>query len=121
MTIRTFLAGDEAAQVSIYNEVAASFPRFKPATLDEVRRKMKGAHFDPSLRFYAVTAGRVVGYTACQPSGRISFPWCRKGYEQNALPLLEQAEAALRSRGVPTAFAAYRADWPQVCNFFQEN
>src|SRR5262249_51646942 len=34
MTIRTFQPGDDAVQVSIYNEAAADLPKFKPATID---------------------------------------------------------------------------------------
>ena len=54
MEIRTFRPGDDAAQVSIYNEAAADLPKFKAATLDEVRRRSRAAEFDPSTRFVAV-------------------------------------------------------------------
>src|SRR5260370_747651 len=47
MTIRTFQSGDEAGQVSIYNEACAHLPRFKPATLDEVRRRCRAPDFNP--------------------------------------------------------------------------
>src|SRR5688572_1622067 len=46
MTIRTFQAGDEVAQVSIYNEAAAALPKFKPASIDEVRRRLRDPEFD---------------------------------------------------------------------------
>ena len=39
MKIRTYAPGDDGAQVSIYNEAAATLPKFKAATLDEVRRR----------------------------------------------------------------------------------
>ena len=45
MTIRTFRPGDDIAQVSIYNEAAASLPKFKPATVDEIRRRTRAADF----------------------------------------------------------------------------
>ena len=54
MSIRIFQPGDEAAQVSIYNEASADLPKFKPATLDEVRRRHRGSDFDPTARFFAI-------------------------------------------------------------------
>ena len=117
MTIRTFEPGDDAAQVSIYNEAAADFPKFKPATLDEVRRRWRGAENDPGTRFFAVEGGLTVGYTVFHANGRVSFPWCRKGHEKHAEPLLEAALAEMRRRGLATAFAAYRADWKAPCDF----
>ena len=54
MTIRNFQSGDEAAQVSIYNEATAALPKFKPATLDEVRRRCRAADFDVGSRFFAI-------------------------------------------------------------------
>jgi hypothetical protein len=121
MTIRTFEAGDDAAQVSIYNESAQELPKFKPATLDEVRRRLRGPDGDPSSRFFAVADGRPVGYATFQVSGRVSFPWCRKDHEQNAEPLFEAVLQAMRQRGMKRAFAAYRADWPAVGEFFLQH
>src|ERR1700688_2458020 len=118
MTIRTFTAGDDAAQVSIYNEAAADLPKFKPITLDELRRRLRGPDFDPGTRFFAVEGGRPVGYASFHLNGRISFPWCRKGREQWAEPLLDAVLQAMQARGLPTAFAAYRIDWPAQCEFF---
>jgi hypothetical protein len=103
MTIRTYAAGDEAAQVGIYNEAAADLPKFKPATLDEVRRRVKAHDFDPTTRLYAVQSGRPVAYITFAASGRIGYPWCRKGAEQWAEPLLEAVLNALRQRGIPKA------------------
>ena len=119
MTIRTFQAGDDVTQVSIYNEAAADLPRFKPATLDEVRRRLRGPDFDPSTRFYALADGRPVGYATFSDSGRVSFPWCRKGHEAFATPLMQAVLDAMRGRGYRSAFAAYRADWPAALAFFE--
>src|SRR5262245_59517767 len=98
MTIRTFEAGDDAAQVSIYNEAAQELPKFKPATLDEVRRRLRGPDGHPASRFFAVAEGRPVGYATFSASGRVSFPWCRKGHEQFAQPLFEAVLQAMRQR-----------------------
>src|SRR5262245_52118245 len=118
MTIRTFEAGDDAAQVSIYNEAAGELPKFKPASLDEVRRRLRAPDFDPGSRFFAIAGGVPVGYCTFQANGRVSFPWCRKGHESNALPLLDATLQAMRQRGLNKAFTAYRADWPAVGEFF---
>jgi hypothetical protein len=119
MTIRTFQAGDDIAQVSIYNEAAGALPRFKPATLDEVRRRLRGPDFDPTARFYALANGRPVGYATFSAAGRVGFPWCRKGHEAMAAPLLDAVLDGMRQRGLKSAFAAYRADWPSVRAFFE--
>jgi hypothetical protein len=116
--LRTFLPGDDVEQVSIYNEAASALPRFKPATLDEVRRRLRAADFDPTTRLYAVEKGRPVGYITFSDSGRIGYPWCRKGRENHAEPLFEQALVAMRQRGLGRAFAAYRGDWEPVWQFF---
>jgi hypothetical protein len=119
MTIRTFQAGDEVAQVSIYNEAAAALPKFKAATIDEVRRRLRDRDFDPLTRFYAVAGGKPVGYATFQGNGRVSFPWCRKGHEAFAEPLLEHTLDAMKRRGMSSAFAAYRSDWPEQLAFLQ--
>lgn len=119
MTIRTFQAGDEVAQVSIYNEAAGELPKFKPATIDEVRRRLRDRDFDPQTRFYAIANGKPVGYTTFNNSGRVSFPWCRKGHEAFAVPLLERVLGAMKQRGMSGAFAAYRADWQAQLAFLQ--
>jgi hypothetical protein len=118
MTIRTFTAGDDAAQVSIYNEAAAELPKFKPATLDEVRRRLRGPDFDPVTRLFAVEGGRPVAYVAFHANGRVSCPWCRKDAERWQGPLLGAALDAMKQRGLPAAFAVYRADWQPVRDFF---
>src|SRR5437879_158263 len=111
MTIRAYQGGDEVAQVRIYNESAAALPKFKPATVDEVRRRMRGPDFDPSSRFYAVADGRPVGYATFQPNGRVSFPWCLEGHEQFTGPLLDHVLEVMRQQGLRRAWAAYRTDW----------
>jgi hypothetical protein len=117
--IRTYQPGDEAAQVAIYNEATAALPKFKAATLDEVRRRMQDPRFDPSTHFYAVEGGHVIGYAAFQPNGRVSYPWCRKGCESTAEPLFQHLIQAMVRRGLKKAFAAYRSDWTAVGAFFQ--
>jgi hypothetical protein len=100
--------------VSIYNEAAAELPKFKPATLDEVRRRCAGPDFDPGTRLFALdSAGQPVGYAAFHANGRVSFPWCRPGHETAAEPLLGRVLEAMRARGIHRVFAAYRGDWPQ--------
>jgi hypothetical protein len=121
MDIRTFQPGDDAAQVSIYNEAAGELPKFKPATLDEVRRRAQAADYDPSARFLALEAGRPVAYASFHANGRISYPWQRKGHEAAAQPLLEHVLQTMRQRGLTRAFAAYRADWPAQLDFFRNN
>lgn len=118
MSIRTFQPGDDVAQVSIYNEAAGALPRFKAATVDEVRRRCRAADFDPTMRLYALVAGRPVGYVSFQGNGRVSYPWCRKGHEHHADPLFQHALEAMRQRGIHRAFAAYRTDWPDLRDFF---
>ena len=118
MTIRTFQPGDDAAQVGIYNEAAANLPKFKPATLDEIRRRIRASEFDPGTRFFAEEGGPPVGYATFHANGRVSFPWCRRGHERHAEALFEAVLEEMRRRGMPTAFAAYRADWKGSCDFF---
>jgi hypothetical protein len=118
MTIRSFEPGDDAAQVSIYNEAAAELPKFKPATLDEVRRRGRAPEFDRSTHFVALRDGKPVGYAAFHANGRVSYPWCRKGQEEQSGPLFERVLAEMRRCGLPRAFAAYRPDWPAQKDFF---
>lgn len=121
MRIRNYQSGDEAAQAEIYNEAAAVLPRFKPARVEEVARRCRAAEFDPATRFYAEENGRVVGYAVFHPNGRVSYPWCRRGFETAAQPLFEAVVDALRQRRPPRAFAAYRGDWPEHEAFFLRN
>jgi hypothetical protein len=118
MTIRTFEPGDEFIQVSIYNEACADLPKFKPATLEDVRRRRQSPDFEPAAHFYALENGSVVGYAHFLANGRVNYPWCRKGQEQHARALFEAVLNAMRQRGMKKAFAAYRADWTLQGEFF---
>jgi hypothetical protein len=118
VNIRNYQAGDEAAQAAIYNEAAADLPKFKPCTSEEVRRRCKARDYDPGTRFYAEEGGQVVGYATFHANGRVSFPWARKGHEAVGEPLFQAVVAAMRSRGMKLAFAAYRTDWPAQAAFF---
>src|SRR6266436_7999903 len=82
VNIRTFQSGDERTQAALYNAVAFALPGFKPASEDEVKRRTRARGFDPAVRFYAEEGGQVVGYCTLEPGqARISYPWCRKGFE----------------------------------------
>jgi hypothetical protein len=119
--IRTYHAGDEHAQVAIYNAAAGPLPKFKPATLHEVQRRIRARDFDPSTRFYAEANGQVVGYCVIQPNGRVGYPWTLPGHTAHAEPLLAAALAALAQRGVQRPFTAYRGDWPAINQFFVDH
>jgi hypothetical protein len=118
VNIRTYQPGDETAQVAIFNEVAADLPKFKPATVEEVRRRHKDRDFDAGTHFYAEEGGRVVGYVVYHANGRVGYPWCARGYESLAEPLFQHVLQAMRQRGLTAAFAAYRGDWPVQTQFF---
>jgi len=118
--IRTFQPGDDAAQVAIYNEAAGGLPKFKPATVADVARRTAAPDFDPSMRFFAIEGGQPVAYVVFNRNGRISFPWCRKGHEELAVPLFQYMVKEMVKRGHKKAFAAYRGDWPQVLDFFRQ-
>jgi len=119
VTIRNYQPGDETAQMAVYNETAQSLPKFKPASPTEVLRRVRAHGFDPKSRFYAEEGGKVVGYASFQDNGRVSYPWCLPGHESAAEPLFKAALDGLRRKGVRRAFAAYRADWPGVLDFFR--
>lgn len=121
MPIRNYQPGDEAAQVRIYNTMAATLPAFKPATCDEVERRYRTVDPDPAAKFYAVEDGEVVGYAVFNPNGRISYPWCLPGSQALREPLLDAVLDALRRRGQQEAWAAYRADWGPVLAFFDDH
>jgi hypothetical protein len=118
VNIRTYQPGDDAIQAAIFNEAAADLPRFKPATADDVGRRARALDFDPTTRLYAVADNQPVAYVAFQPTGRIGFPWCRKGYESAGEPLFQAALERLKVRGLKRVFAAYRTDWTAQREFF---
>jgi hypothetical protein len=117
--IRTFQLGDESEQAAIFNEAAGELPRFKPATSDEVARRCQAPGFDAGTRFFALEGNRPIGYATFHPSGRVSYPWCRKGFEKAADPLFRKVLDTMAERGLKTAFAAYRADWVAQKEFFR--
>jgi hypothetical protein len=121
MLIRTYQPGDEQAQARVYNTAAGSLPAFKPASPDEIARRSRGGEADPGSRFYAVADDDVVGYAVFCASGRISYPWCLPGAEDVRQPLLDAVLREMNRRGMPEAWAAYRADWSAVLDFLQTN
>jgi hypothetical protein len=121
MEIRTYLPGDEADQVSIYNEAAADLPRFKPATLDEIRRRGRAADYDLTAHLLALEGTQPIGYAGFHTNGRVSYPWCRRGHEAATQPLFDAVLQRMKARRIGRAFAAYRADWPTQQAFFQTN
>src|SRR5947209_7911310 len=98
--IRTYQPDDEAAQVAVYNEAAAEFPKFKPAGVEEIRRRCKAKDYDPEANFFAVEGGKVVGYAHFHANGRVSFPWTLKGHDSAADPLFQAVLHAMRGRGM---------------------
>lgn len=121
MKIRTFQPGDEVTQAALFNVAAYPLPGFKPATTEDVRKRTRGRGFDPISRFYAEEGGQVVGYCALEPEqGRISHPWCKKGFEAAAGPLFDAAVQFGRERGLKRLFAAYRGDWQPVLQFLTD-
>jgi hypothetical protein len=120
MRIRSFQPGDEGVQVAIYNEAAAELPKFKPATVQEVQRRVRGPDFDPGLRFFAEDAGKVVGYVTGNRNGRVSFPWYKKGFDHVGAALFEHLLDAMKQKGHRKLFAAYRGDWPTITQFFEK-
>ena len=113
--------GDEQAQAHIYNTAAGSLPAFKPATPDEIARRSQGADADPGSRVYAVEDGEILGYAVFCANGRISYPWCLPGAEDVREPLLQAVLNEMKHRGMPEAWAAYRADWSGVLDFLRSH
>ena len=121
MIIRTFQPTDADTQAAIYNAAAGRLPGFKSATAEEVRRRTSASGFDPGTRFYAEDDGTVVGYCAFDAdTGRVSYPWCRPGHEKLAYQLFGAVIAAMAHRGIERAFAAYRAEWADQLEFFED-
>src|SRR5262245_37301651 len=88
--IRTYQAGDETAQVEIYNAATAGLPGFKPATIEEVTRRYRAPDFDPESKLYAEVDGRILGYVSFSSNGRMSVPWYVPDGAGFSQPLLEQ-------------------------------
>ncbi|WP_406700413.1 hypothetical protein V5E97_16525 [Singulisphaera sp. Ch08] len=120
MVIRQYQPGDEEAQARIYNDVAGRLPNFKPATAAEIARRHQVSGSLATSTFYAVEAGEIVGYAVFDLNGRISYPWCLPGHESAQRPLLETVLGAMKGLGLPTAWAAYRADWTGVLDDLHE-
>lgn len=120
MNIRNFRPGDESVQVALYNEAAGQLAKFKPASEQEVQRRVRARDFDPASRFYSEENGRVVAYANYNPNGRVSYPWAAPGFEHVAKPLFEHMLQQMAAKGHRKIFAAYRADWPVVLEFFKQ-
>jgi hypothetical protein len=119
MRIRTYQPGDEQAQARIYNTAGGSLPAFKPADPEEIARRYQGDDTDPGSRLYAEVDGEVVGYAVFCGNGRVSYPWCLPEAVEAREPLLDAVLAEMGRRGLPEAWAAYRADWSAVLEFFR--
>jgi hypothetical protein len=119
VNIRTFRQGDEVHQVAIYNEAVSTLPRHKPATTQDVLRRVTARDFDPTMRFFALDGEQPVAYALFNPNGRVSYPWCRKGHEGLAEPLFQHTLRTMQQRGFRKAFTAYRGDWATVLEFFR--
>jgi hypothetical protein len=121
VNIRTFKPGDEVVQATLFNVTAYSLPGFKPATAEDVKKRTRGRGFDATSRFYAEEGGQVVGYCTLEPEqGRVSYPWCKKGFESAAGPLFDAALQSAKDRGLTKVFAAYRRDWQPVLQFLAD-
>ena len=60
-----------------------------------------------------------MGYAVFCESGRISYPWCLPGAEDVREPLLDAVLLEMNRRGMPEAWATYRADWSAVLEFLR--
>src|SRR5947209_5276375 len=120
MLIRTYQPGDEQAQALIYNTAAGSLPAFKPASAEEIARRYQRDDAGPGSRFYAVIERDVVGYAVFCGNGRVSYPWCLPRAEGAREALLGAVLAEMGRRGLPEAWAAYRADWSAILDFFKD-
>lgn len=121
MNVREYQVGDDAIQISIYNAAASSFPGFKPASLDEIRRRIASPENDQTTRLYAIEDDQCVGYIAFHNQGRIGYPWCRPGKESCQELLLNEAFSRLKALGLSKTFAAYQTKWSKVADFFQSH
>ena len=121
VNIRTYQPGDERTQAGLFNMAAFRLRGFKPAQDSEILRRTRARGFDPATRFYAEENGQVVGYCTLDPNQeRVSFPWCKPGFEAAAPLLFDAVLDAARQRGFKTVFAAYRRDWEPVIKFLAD-
>jgi hypothetical protein len=121
MHIRHYQPGDEHAQAEIFNVAAGELPAFKAATPEEIARRYRSGDADSATKLFAVEHGQIIGYAVWSATGRISYPWCRQGFDSAREPLLEATLRALRERRIAEAWAAYRADWQPVHAFFRDH
>lgn len=119
MKIRNYQPGDDAFQLAVYNQAAAHLPNFKPATIEDIRRRCQAADFDPAGHFFAEENGKVVGYAMFNANGRVNYPWALKGSEGVQEPLFDAVVQTMKARKMPLAFAAYRGDWGLQTDFFR--
>src|SRR5262249_7507190 len=113
MRIRTYQPGDEVMQTAIFNAAAGDLFKFKPATVDEVKRRIQDPDFDPTPHFYAEEKGQVTGYVTFHASGRVGYPWFLRGREPLAIPLFQHMLGEIKNRGIRRLMAAYRREWSE--------
>src|SRR5262245_145542 len=121
MLIRNCLPADAEHEAAVYNAAAARLPGFHPVTADQVRRAAAARAADHATRLCAENDGRLVGYAAFEPTGRVHPPWCLPGFERVAHPLFGAALRALAECRVDRAFAACRADWTDHVEFLEDH
>ncbi len=121
MHIRHYQPGDEQAQAELFNQATRSLPGHKPATAEDIAKRYRSPGADPTMRFYAIENGEMVGYIVFNPNGRISCPWCSPEGLAARLPLLDAAVGAMKERGMREAWACYRADWTEPLRFLKEH
>ncbi len=120
MNLRNYQPGDEDVQVKIFNAAAIGLPKFKPASVAEVTRRIRARDFDPASLFFLQAGGETVGYCKFLPDGRVSHPWTLPGQESHAVALFEAVLQTMTQRGLKTAYAAYRKDWGLVNTFLEK-
>jgi hypothetical protein len=120
MIIRAGQPADAVHEAAIYNAAAARLPGFRPVSADEVRKSVNGRG-EAGTRYFAEDAGRVIGFAGFDPSGRVHYPWCLPGHEKLSHLLFGAVLRSLASRQVPRAYAAFRPDWSDQREFFEDH
>jgi hypothetical protein len=120
MLIRNCVPADAEDEAAVYNAAAARLPGFSPVTAEQFRPSA-GRTADHTTRLCAENDGRLVGYAAFEPTGRVYPPWCLPGFERVAHPLFGATLRALAERRVDRAFAACRADWADQVEFLEDH